>query len=81
MIKFSDEGVSREFSLLHSTFRVCVCIALPRGYRIKSYTIVFKNDMDAMADKSVLMTSSKQTKVLQSVLHLAASLDWKKLVK
>lgn len=30
------------------------CIALPRGYRIKSYTIVFKNDMDATADKSVL---------------------------
>lgn len=56
MTKLSGGLKEYQGDLLLATldFPEYACIALPRGYRIKSYTIVFKNDMDAMADKSVL---------------------------
>lgn len=56
MTKLSGGLKEYQGNLLLATldFPEYACIALPRGYRIKSYTIVFKNDMDPVADKSVL---------------------------
>lgn len=56
MTKLSGGLKEYQGNLLLATldFPEYACIALPRGYRIKSYTIVFKNDLDASADKSVL---------------------------
>lgn len=56
MTKLSGGLKEYQGNLLLATldFPEYACIALPRGYRIKSYTIVFKNDLDPVADKSVL---------------------------
>lgn len=56
MTKLSGGLKEYQGNLLLATldFPEYACIALPRGYRIKSYTIVFKNDLDKVRDKKVL---------------------------